>query len=61
MHADEERDYNKMLALCTADKYVKDFWQVLVGHKIKEWNLLDDDTKGCDAKARAVGDAVFVA
>jgi hypothetical protein len=56
---DEERDYNKMLGLCTTGKYVKDFWQILLGHKIKEWNLLDDDTKGCDTKARAVGDAVF--
>jgi hypothetical protein len=43
---DEERDYNKMLGVCTTGKYVKDFWQVLLGHKIKGWNLLDDDTKG---------------
>jgi hypothetical protein len=57
---DEERDYNKMLVICTADKYVKDFWQVLLGHQIKEWNLIEDDAKGRNAKARAVGDAVFV-
>jgi hypothetical protein len=60
MQADEERDYNKMLALCTIGKYVKDFWQVLLGHKIKGWHLIEDDVKGCDAKARAVADAVFV-
>jgi hypothetical protein len=59
MHADDERDYNKTLALCTTGKYVKDFWQVLLGHQIKEWNLLADDAKGRNAKARAVGDAVF--
>jgi hypothetical protein len=57
---DEERDYNMMLGLCTTGKYVKDFWQVLLGHKIKEWNLIEDDAKGRHAKARAVGDAVFV-
>jgi hypothetical protein len=57
---DEERDYNKMLGLCTTGKYVKGFSQVLLGHKIKEWNLIEDDAKGRDAQARAVGDAVFV-
>jgi hypothetical protein len=60
MQLDQERDYNKMLGLCTTGKYVKDFWHVLLGHKIKEWNLIEDDAKGCEAKARAAGDAVFV-
>jgi hypothetical protein len=60
MQHDEERVYSKMLVLCTTGKYVRDFWQVLLGYKIKEWNLIQDDTKGRDAKARAVGDAVFV-
>ena len=56
---DNERDYDKMLNLCTSGKYVKDFWHVMTGHNIKEWHLLEDDTKGV-AKAVAVGDAVFV-
>jgi hypothetical protein len=59
MQADEERDYNKLLVLYTTGKCVKDFWQVLLGQKIKEWHLIEDDAKGV-AKARAVVDAVFV-
>jgi hypothetical protein len=58
MQLDEERDYNRMLVLCTTGKYVKDFWQVLLGFKIKEWNLIQDDANGV-AKARAVADVVF--
>jgi hypothetical protein len=61
MQADEERDYNKMLTLCTSNlnKYVKDFWQVLLGNNIKKWNLIKDDAEGV-AGARAIGNVVFV-
>jgi hypothetical protein len=59
MQLDEQRSYEKMLALCTSNKYVKDFWQVLLGHKIKQWNLIEDDAKGVPG-ARAVADVVFV-
>jgi hypothetical protein len=59
MQLDEERSYDKMLTLCTSNKYVKDFWQVLLGHKIKKWHLIEDDTKGVPG-ARAVGNVVFV-
>jgi hypothetical protein len=59
MRLDEERSYDRMLALCVSTKYVKDMWQVLLGHKIKKWNLIEDDVKGV-AGARAVADVVFV-
>ena len=59
MRLDEERSYDKMLTLCTSKKYVKDMWQVLLGYKIKKWNLIQDDAKGV-AGARAVGNVVFV-
>ena len=56
---DNERDYGRMLTLCTSGKYVRDFWHVLTGRDIKKWHLIEDDAKGV-AKARAVRDAVFV-
>jgi hypothetical protein len=58
MQLDEERDYSKMLVLCTTGKYVKDFWQVLLGFKIKEWNLIQDDANGV-AQADTVAEVVF--
>jgi hypothetical protein len=59
MRLDEERSYDKMLTLCTSNQYVKDMWQVLLGYKIKKWNLIQDDAKGV-AGARAVATVVFV-
>ena len=58
MRLDNERDYDKMLTLCTSGKYVKDFWHVMTGHNIKKWHIIEDDA--ALAKAVAVGDAVFV-
>jgi hypothetical protein len=59
MRLDEERSYDKMLTLCTSNHYVKDMWQVLLGYKIKMWNLIQDDAKGV-VGARAVATVVFV-
>jgi hypothetical protein len=59
MELDDKRDYDNMLTLCTSGKYVKDFWHVLMGHNIKKWHLIEDDTRGV-AKARTVGNAIFV-
>jgi hypothetical protein len=59
MQLDDERSYDMMLTLCTSNQYVKDMWQVLLGHIIKKWNLIQDDATGV-AGARAVADVVFV-
>ena len=59
MELDTKRDYDKMLTLCSSGEYVQGLWHVLISYNVKKWNLIDDDAKGL-AKARAVGDVVFV-
>ena len=59
MELDTKRDYDKMLTLCSAGEYMQDFWHVLTGFNVNKWNFVDDDFKGL-ARARAVGDVVFV-